>query len=137
MAVFLSYYNHVLTNGITQRYFFCIIIYNLHILVIIHRCRSQAISTKPECDSDWSDTLIVTCPGAEKPVISRIPSKMVNCIKVGWETLTLKGGTRVENFKVRRHMEYNVNLIEDCKAKFVRMRPDLTSTSLENFWFSP
>ncbi|KAJ7382966.1 hypothetical protein OS493_031742 [Desmophyllum pertusum] len=60
----------------------------------------KAISTKPTCDSDWSEPLVVTCPGAEKPLIIRIQSEQVNCIRVGWETPLLKGETKVESYKV-------------------------------------
>lgn len=60
----------------------------------------QAFSTKVACDSDWSDPLVVTCPGAEKPLITRIPSQQVNCIRVGWKTPLLKGGAKVDSYKV-------------------------------------
>lgn len=44
--------------------------------------------------------MVVTCPGAEKPLITRIQSQQVNCIRVGWETPLLKGGAKVESYKV-------------------------------------
>ena len=60
----------------------------------------QAVSTKHTCDSDWSEPLVVTCPGAEKPLIKRIQSQQINCIRIGWERPTLRGSARVESFKV-------------------------------------
>lgn len=63
-------------------------------------CLLQAISTKDTCDSDWSEPLVVSCPGAEKPLIKRIQSKQINCIRIGWERPTLRGSARVESYKV-------------------------------------
>ena len=63
-------------------------------------CLLQAISTKDTCDSDWSEPLVVTCPGAEKPLIKRIQSQQINCIRIGWERPTLRGSARVESYKV-------------------------------------
>ena len=62
--------------------------------------RFQAFSTKPDCDSDWSVPLIVICPGVETPLVKRIQSQQINCIRVGWERPVLKGGAQVENYKV-------------------------------------
>lgn len=60
----------------------------------------QAVSTKDTCDSDWSEPLVVTCPGAEKPLIKRIQSKQISCIRIGWERPALRGSARVESYKV-------------------------------------
>ena len=61
---------------------------------------SQALSTKDGCDSQWSDCLQVTCPGAEKPQLLRIGSQEVNCIKVAWGKPDLRGGAKVQSYTV-------------------------------------
>ncbi|XP_068713854.1 uncharacterized protein [Montipora foliosa] len=60
----------------------------------------KAVSIKPDCNSEWSESLILTCPGAERPLITRVQSEEVNCIKVGWERPVLRGDAQVGSYKV-------------------------------------
>ncbi|PFX18395.1 Titin [Stylophora pistillata] len=70
----------------------------------------KAVSTKPTCDSRWSEPLVVTCPGSEKPQIARIQSHQVNCISLGWKPPLLKGGAEVASYKVY-YLEDNGELV--------------------------
>ncbi|EDO43307.1 predicted protein [Nematostella vectensis] len=74
-------------------------------LASCHPCRQysfqvRALSSKEGCDSDWSPALLITCPGARAPMLSRVRSSRIDCIHVGWEMPELCGGAVVECYKV-------------------------------------
>ena len=70
----------------------------------------------------------MTCPGALRPLITRIRSNEVNCIRVGWKEPVLRGDVQVDSYRVgasadvhnfeTRHFPYSVFATAFSRAAF-------------------
>ena len=70
----------------------------------------------------------MTCPGALRPLITRIRSNEVNCIRVGWKEPVLRGDVQVDSYRVgasadvhnfeTRHFPYSVFATAFSRAEF-------------------